>query len=164
MKRFFLLSLLLVSLSSAHAAVTRPAPDFSFLGPGNKTQTLRSLRGQPVVLLIADSPREGAFKKQLRYLREIYQQFASRQVVFAVAFKNPGDGPVQSNIPFAILNNGPAVAGAYGVQDDFNLVVIGKDGNVDYQTRKVATSERIRDVIQNSFEVQSSARKAAVTP
>lgn len=164
MKRFFLPLLLLASCSLTHAAVTRPAPEFSFPGPGNKTQTLRSLRGQPVVLLIADSPREGAFKKQLRYLREIYQQFASRQVVFAVAFRNPGDGSVQSNIPFAIINNGAAVAGAYGVQDDFNLVVIGKDGNVDYQTRKIATAERVRDVIQNSFEVQSAARKAAVTP
>ncbi len=165
MKRLLLPLLLATSLSLTQAAALRPAPNFSFLGPGNKIQSLRSLRGQPVVLVIADSPREGAFKKQLRYLGEIYQQFASRKVVFAVAFRNPGDGPVKSDIPFAVLNNGAAVAGAYGVQqDDFNLVIIGKDGNVDYQTFKVATGERVRDVIQNSFEVQSAARKAAVTP
>lgn len=158
MRRQILSALLLgVSVCAAPAAVVRLAPDFTFPGAG-RVQSLKSLRGQPVVLLIADSPRTGAFRKQLKNLREIYGQFASRQVVFAAAFRN-GGGPVDSNIPFAVANNGPAVAAAYEVRDDFNLVIIGKDGNVDYQTPKVCTAERIRDVIQNSFAVQSAARK-----
>jgi peroxiredoxin len=154
-----LLTLLLLTSVAAQAAVVRPAPDFTFPGPSNRAKNLRSLRDQPVVLLIADSPRTGAFRKQLKQLREIYSQFASRQVVFIAAFKDGSMEPVQSNVPFAIANNGAAVAGAYGVQDDFALVVIGKDGNVDYQSEKPAAAQRIRDVIQNSFAVQEAARK-----
>ena len=81
----------------------------------------------------------------------------SKQVVFVAALAE-GDGPVRSDIPFVVATNGPAVATAYGVQDDFTLVIIGRDGNLDYQTTKVCPPERVRDVIQNSFEVQSGSR------
>jgi hypothetical protein len=157
MSAFRLAFLALVCAFPLHAAVVRLAPDFTFPGAG-KTRSLRSLRGQAVVLLIARSPREGDFKKQLKYLREIYQQFASKEVVFVAALRE-GEGPIASNIPFVVANNGPAVADAYGVSDDFNIAIIGRDGNVDYQTKKVLTPERVRDVIQNSFQIQSSARK-----
>lgn len=157
MRSLLLATLALVCSFPLHAAVVRPAPDFSFPGVG-KARSLRSLRGQSVVLLITRSPREGDFKKQLKYLREIYQQFASKEVVFIAALRE-GQGPVESNIPFAVASNGAAVADAYGVGDDFNIVIIGRDGNIDYQTKKVLTPERVRDVIQNSFQIQSSARK-----
>lgn len=154
-----LATLLLTATLTIQAAVVRPAPDLTFPGPSDRAKSLKSLRGQPVVLLIADSPNTRAYRKQLKELREIYSQFASRQVVFIAAFKDGSTEPVKSNVPFAIANNGAAVAGAYGVQDDFSLVVIGKDGNVDYQTEKPAAAQRIRDVIQNSFAVQEAARK-----
>lgn len=150
--------MLLVLLVSASAVVVRPATDFTFPGVGNKARSLRSLRGQAVVLVIADSQRNRAFRKQIKYLREIYQQFASRQVIFVAALQ-ADDGPVRSDIPFVRANNAPAVAAAYGVGREFSLVIIGKDGNVDYQTEKVATGQRVRDVIQNSFAVQAQARK-----
>ncbi len=143
MKTIFLL--LLILAVSAHAAVVRLASDLTFPGPGNKVQTLHSLRGQPVVLLVADSPGASAFRKQLKLLRHGYQEFASRKVVFLAAFKN-GGGPVKSNIPFSVANNGAAIASAYGVNDDFNLIIIGKDGNVDYQTPVPRLGDRIKDV------------------
>jgi len=153
--RTLLLTLSFVAaIVTAEAAVVRPAPDFAFPGIG-KTRSLKSLRGQPVVLLIAKSPKTGDFKAQAKLLREIYQQFASKQVVFVAAFTEDA-GLIKSDIPFAVVANGPAVAGAYGVVDKFNIVIIGKDGNVDYQTKKVLPPERIRDVIQNSFAVQSN--------
>ncbi len=154
MRTLLLAFTLLAATFTAQAVVVRLAPDFSIPGVGNKAQSLRSLRGQPVVLLIAKSPKTGDFKKQAKYLQEIYEQFASKQVVFVAAFTEAAD-VIKSNIPFAIANNGPAVAGAYGVTDDFNIVIIGKDGNVDYQTKKLLPPERVRDVIQNSFEVQA---------
>ena len=157
MRQLLLAGFLIVSLTASQAAVVRLAPEFAFPGPG-KTQSLKSLRGQPVVLLIAKKPQSRAFRKQLKYLKEIYQQFASKQVVFIAAL-GEGAGPVKSDIPFVVASNGPAVVTAYGVQDDFTLVIIGKDGNVDYQTSKVCTPERVRDVIQNSFEVQELSRK-----
>lgn len=148
---------LIVALATAHAAVVRPAPDFSIPGIG-KLKSLKALRGQPVVLVIAESPRTGDFKEQARNLKDLYQQFASKQVVFIAAL-GAGEGLVKSDIPFVLANNGPAVASAYGATEDFTLVIIGKDGNVDYQTTKVCTPERVRDVIQNSFEVQEGSRK-----
>ena len=157
MRKLLFTGFLLLAIAASHAAVVRLAPEFSFPAAGNKTQSLRSLRGQAVVMLISKSPDSRAFKKQLKYLKEIYQQFASKQVVFVAALA-AGDGPVRSDIPFVVATNGPAVATAYGVQDDFALVIIGRDGNLDYQTTKVCPPERVRDVIQNSFEVQSGSR------
>ena len=157
MHKLLLAGFLIVSLAASQAAVVRLAPEFGFPGPG-KTQSLKSLRGQAVVLLITKTPKSRAFKKQVKYLKEIYEQFASKQVVFIAALGD-GAGPVQSDIPFVVASNGPAVAAAYGAQDDFNLVIIGKDGNVDYQTNKVCPPERVRDVIQNSFVVQEGSRK-----
>jgi AhpC/TSA family len=157
MRSLLLIALAVLAALSVQAAVVRPAPNFSFPGAGG-VRSLQSLRGQSVVLLVTRSPKEGDFKKQLKYLREIYQQFASKQVVFIAALRE-GEGPIASNIPFAVATNGAAVAEAYGVADDFNIVIIGRDGNIDYQTKKVLTPERVRDVIQNSFLIQSSARK-----
>ena len=157
MRKLLLAALLTLSLAASHAEVVLLAPDFGFPGPGKK-QTLKALRGQAVVLLITKTPKNRAFKKQLKYLKEIYEQFASKQVVFIAALGD-GTGPVASDIPFVVAANGPAVASAYGEAEDFALVIIGKDGNVDYQTNKVCTPERVRDVIQNSFMVQEGSRK-----
>jgi hypothetical protein len=155
MRRLLLALSLLATFATAQAAVVRLAPDFSIPAAGNKSKSLKSLRGQPVVLVIAESPRTGDFKKQAKNLKDIYHQFASKQVVFVAAFTGE-DGLIKSDIPFAVANNGPAVAGAYGVTDKFNIVIIGRDGNVDYQTQKVLPASRVRDVIQNSFAVQST--------
>lgn len=141
----------IAALATASANVVRPAPDFAI--PGVKAKSLKGLRGQPIVLLIATSPKNGDFKGQTKYLKEIYSEFASKQVVFIAAFTDDA-GVIKSDIPFVVANNGPAVAGAYGVTDKFNIVIIGKDGNVDYQTKKVLPPERVRDVIQNSYSVQ----------
>lgn len=165
MRRTFLSAALLLAIGASafaapvHTVVVRSAPEFTFLAAGDRAKPLKSLRGQPVVLLIADSPRTGAFRKQLKYLREIYSQFASRNVVFAAAFKDGNSEPVESDVPFALVNNGAAVASAYGVKEEFCIAIIGKDGNIDYQTPKVLTPQRIRDVIQNSFAVQAEARR-----
>lgn len=146
---------LALCISAAPAEVVRPAPDFTFVGVGNKTQSLRNLRGQPVVLVIAPNPKHWAFNWQMRNLRELYEQFATKQVVFIAAFSEQG-GLIKSNIPVVTVNDGPGVAAAYGAGRKFNIAIIGKDGNLDYQTPKVLSSERVRDVIQNSFAVQSN--------
>ena len=157
MRTSILLTLLLIA-AVAEAAVVHLAPDFTFIGAGEKARSLRSLRGQPVVLVIADSPKSGALKKQLKNLEEIYQQLASKGVVLIAAI-GTGDGPIPSNIPVAVANSGASVATSYGVNKGFQIAIIGRDGNLDYQTDRVLAAERVRDVIQNSFDVQTSARK-----
>lgn len=156
--RTALLLLLTTLLTAAPADVIRKAPDFTWPGAGNKSRSLRSLSGQPVVLVIADSPRSGAFRKQAAWLRQTYSQLAAKGAVFIAAFRE-GEGPVKSDIPFVVANNGSAVASAYGVEGGFGLVVIGRDGNVDYQTSQVRTGERVRDLIINNFQVQAGTRK-----
>jgi hypothetical protein len=155
--RPLLLALFLVFTSiSAQAEVIRLSPDFTFPGIG-KSQSLKGVRGQPVVLLIATSPKSGEFKTEVKILKGIYQQFANKQVLFVAAFTEE-TGPIKSDIPFLIANNGPAVASAFSVpeKNKFNIAIIGKDGNIDYQTSKVLRAERVRDVIQNSYAVQST--------
>ncbi len=111
-----------------------------------------------MVLIIARSPNEGRFKSQVKKLKELYSQFASQKVVFVAAFEN-NDGEINSDIPIVVAENGPKVAADYRLNDSFKLVVIGKDGNMDLQTPKVCTAQRVKDVIANSFVVQSDARK-----
>ena len=156
--RIAILALSLLIVVAAEAAVVNFAPEFTFIGAGDKARSLRSLRGQPVVLVIGDSVKNGAFKKQLKNLQEIYSELASKGVVIVAAI-GTGDGPIPSNNPVAVASDGAAVATAYGVKKGFQIAIIGRDGNLDYQTDHVVAPERVRDVIQNSFEVQKSARK-----
>jgi len=155
---FLCLSLLFVPLAGSYGNVIRRAPDFSWPAAGNKSRSLKSLHGQPVVLVIAANPKNKAFRKQIDWLKQTYSQLAAKGAIFIVAFRE-GEGPVKSDIPFVVANNGSSVASSYNVEGDFALVVIGKDGNVDYQTDQVRTGERVRDVVINNYEVQASTRK-----
>jgi hypothetical protein len=139
--------------------IVRMTPDFTFPGAGNKSRTLRSLRGQPVVIVVTERPKDRAFRKQLDKLAPLYSDFAARRTVFIAAFTKEGEGPVQSNVPFVVANNGPAVAGAFGVTDRFSIIILGPDGNVDYQTTKVIPGGRVLDVMQNTYSVQRINRK-----
>jgi hypothetical protein len=114
-----------------------------------------------VVLFIAKSPEAKPFRKQVDQLYRKYSRFASEQVIFVAAFRQ-GEGPVKSDAPFSVALNGGAVADAYGMVGDFNVVVIGRDGNIDAQTSSVLTAERIIDIVQNSFVPQAQTRKRFV--
>jgi AhpC/TSA family len=149
--------LALATILEAASPVVRPAPEFSFAGIGG-TKTLRSLRGRPVVVVVAKSAKTRAFRKQLESLATIYHEFASRGTVFVCAFADD-EGRVPSNIPFVVTNNGAAVAAAYGMRDDFAIGIVGIDGNLDLTTRRVLPAFRVREVILNSYTVQNNARK-----
>ena len=158
MKRLLLVLLFLVP-ALVMGAVVRLAPNFAVQGVSNST-TLRSFSGRPVVLIVAKSARDSAFKSQVKRLKELYQEFASRQVLFIAAFQDGSSGSdIRSDIPFLIAKDGSKVAADYGVSDPFNLIIIGKDGNVDMQTAKVSPATRVRDVVINSYVVQSAGRR-----
>jgi hypothetical protein len=156
MKSFFLAAILCLSAFACDAAVVRRAPDFTWEGAGSASQ--RSFKGQPVVLLFARNARVGAFRAQVKKLREIYQEFSNRKVIFAAAIAS-GDADIRSDIPFVIATNGAQVAADYGVNEKFAIAIIGRDGNVDYQTNRVLPASRVREVIANSFAEQSAKRK-----
>jgi hypothetical protein len=129
----------------------------AFSGIGGM-KSLRSLHGQPVVIIIAKSPRTSAFRKQVKNIEDHYRELASRNTVFVVAFSESGEG-VPSNVPFVVASNGTSVAAAYGMNGDFMVGVVGPDGNLDLVSGEVQRGLRIREVIQNSFNAQNSARK-----
>ncbi len=156
MKR--ILSLALVALTAAAplsmAKVVRPAPDVVLeTGKG-----LKSLRGQPVVILVATHPQSRTFRKQAKRLEREYQRFAARKTVFIAAFTQSSAG-LSSNIPFVLARNGAAVAAQYGVNTPFALMVIGQDGNLDLQTAKLSPASRVRDAILNNYAQQAAQRK-----
>jgi len=158
MKKFSFVLLLLTSLALS-AAVVRLAPNFALNGVGSST-TLRSFSGRSVVLIVAESARDKAVKAQVKKLKDLYQEFASRQVVFIAAFRDGSSSDdLHSDIPFVIARDGVKVTADYEVNEPFNLIIIGKDGNVDMQTSRVCPATRVRDVIINSYAAQAAGRK-----
>ena len=137
--------------------MVRPAPNFAWAGG----KTLKTWKGQPVVLLIAPSPRSGAFRKQSARIQAVYQDFAARGTVFVAAFTDPqaADEPIRSNIPFVVASNGGQIAADYCFNGAFAIAVIGKDGNLDLNSAKVVPASQIMDMIYNNFEQQEAERK-----
>ncbi len=145
------------------ARVVRPAPDIAWIGPGGKTRNLASLRGHPVILLIARSPRDGGFRARVRALEAAYQRFAARELVCFAAFTEES-GPVESNIPFVVASDGPRVAFLYDVTQGSAVAIIGPDGNLDYLTTKRLSPQRMLDVMGANFEIQTNLRRPAGPP
>ena len=151
------LALLALLLPCAGAGVVRPAPSFTFGAAGGKN-SLGSLRGQPVVLVIAQNGKTKALRSQMKSFRNVYHDCASRGAIFVAALAD-GGGTVPSDIPFVLANNGAAVAAAYEMRGDFLIAVIGRDGNLDLVTDKPIPGARVLEVIRNNFDVQEKARR-----
>lgn len=150
-------ALALLPAGLAQAQVVRPAPNFAW-APG---KTLSAWKGQPVVLVIAPSPRSGDFRKQAKRIERAYPQFSARRILFAAAFTEPGavNETLGSNVPFVIVPNGLQVAAAYGFNGRLSVNVIGRDGNLDLASTKVVPAWRIMDMVLNNAEQQATERR-----
>ena len=138
--------------------LVHPAPDFIWIGAGNKALPAKNFRGQPVVILVAPSPDAKALRKETARIEDLYLDFSAKKTIFVAAF-TAQTGRVESNVPYAIAANGPAVAAAYGAKPgEFTVIVISPDGNVDMVSEKVEGAQRILDVINNTFQTQAAAR------
>ena len=159
--RFFLAALCLLARlpSGGSAEVVRGAPDFTWLTSGARGQSLKSLRGQPVVLIVAQSPTQRIFRSQVGQLQKVYQLLGNDKAVAVAAFTQQ-PGLIKSNIPFVLAANPAAVAAAYDVTGPFAIFIIGKDGNIDALSNRVLPGQRILDIINNSFVVQRDNRKS----
>jgi hypothetical protein len=155
------LQVLAASAPSSLAEVVRPAPELAFPAYGGKTRSLASFKGQPVIILLADSHSRGPFKAQLRELEASFDRLAIRGTVIAAGFKKGNPEAVNTNVPLVLLPDGAAACMAFHTKDNFTIVLVGPDGNVDYQTSKVLNINRILEVMQNNYEIQKSARKGA---
>lgn len=158
--RALALSLLLALASTgvAPAIVVRPAPDIVWLDASGQRQQLSKFKGQPVILLIAPSPRSWAFRSQVGQLQKMYQRFAAERAVCVAAFTET-PGLIRSDIPFVIAADGPRVAYDYQSGTSFGLALIGRDGNLDYVTNRVVPAQRIYDLLDASFVTQDLLRR-----
>jgi len=160
MKHFLTtLVLLLAFTTSAWTEVVNPAPNFSWPRSGSGAYSLRELRGQPVVLVIAPSPRSRAFRKQAKRLEFIYNQLAAQKVVFIAAFIREAAVRIPSDIPWVVVADGARVAALYGVTKGFGIAVIGKDGNIDFQSTRVQSEKKVKDIVMNSYVMQKELRR-----
>jgi hypothetical protein len=156
MKRLLLCAMLLLAVcAAAPAEVVRPAPDFQIADMG---RSLRSFRGQAVVLLIAGSARDKQFRTEVRRLKELFPQMSNEKVLFVAALLN-GPGQVRSDIPFMIAANPRQVAADYGFAGRCAIAVIGVDGNLDMITSRLIAAQRVRDIVFNNYESQAESRK-----
>lgn len=156
--------LLTSSFSSAatpekkYSQIINAAPAFSGGAAEGRTMSLASLRGKPVLLLIAPSPKDGAFRRQISELRGRYERLAAHGIICFAAFTVEG-GVIPSNVPFLTVNNAASVASAYDVAGGFSVAVIGRDGNLDCLAAKPLPGQRILDIINNNASVQQQLRR-----
>lgn len=163
MKRFLLplfLGLLCPSfLWALPSMVVRPTPNVQWLDANGVRQNITAFRGQPVIVIIARSPRDWTFRSQVGQLQQLYQRFANNRLVCIAAFTEE-PGLIRSNIPFAVASDGPRVAYDFQTTDSrFAIAFIGRDGNLDYVTDRVVPAQRALDILGNSFVTQSQLRR-----
>jgi hypothetical protein len=149
---------LLVLVSTLSAVVVRPAPNINWIDSTGRQRALSTLKGQPVIVLIAPSPRDRAFRSQLGQLRKMYERYAAHKAVFIAAFTEEG-GVIRSNIPFLVAADGPRVGYEYEGGERFRIAFIGRDGNLDYVTNRVVPAQRVYDLIGNSYVFQRQMRR-----
>ncbi|MEI6278213.1 MAG: hypothetical protein WCQ16_02370 [Verrucomicrobiae bacterium] len=158
MKPLFLTLFLALAVPVVRADVVRPAPEFFWVDSTGARKSSKSLLGRPVILLIADSPREWAFRSQVGQLQKMYERLAAEKAVCVAAFSRE-PGVIRSNIPFVSAADGPRASYDLQVERGFAIAVIGKDGNLDYTGRKVLPVQRIYDIMNGSFVVQKTLRR-----
>lgn len=153
-----LLFALLLVPRALRGEVVQPAPEIQWVTPTGKIEGRAAFKDQPVVVLIAPTPRTRAFRAQLRNLREVAERLGAHKTVFIAAFTREA-GSVPSNIPFVIARDGARVGADFNAGDRFAIAIIGRDGNLDYLTHRVLPGQRVLDVVGNSYVQQTRMRR-----
>lgn len=160
MKRLSLIAALAVAaLSAAQALVVQPSPNVAWVNPAGKLETSAAFLGQPIVVVVAPSPRSWIFRAQVGQLQKMYERYAAEKMIFVAAFTQE-QGLIRSNIPFVLAADGPRTAFDFQVAEKkFGIAVIGRDGNVDCVSSKVLAAQRIYDIVNNSYVPQAADRR-----
>lgn len=153
-----LLVAILLTPGFCAAATVSEAPGFNAGASTGRTISLASLRGRPVLLLIAPSPGDRSFRRQLSELRGRYERLAAQGILCFAAFTQ-GSGRIPSNIPFITVNDPVATASAYGIRQGFSIAVIGRDGNLDCLSASPLPGQRVMDLVMNNAAMQEILRK-----
>jgi hypothetical protein len=144
--------------SAAASPIANLAPPFTGGANAGRKITLSSLRGKPVLLVIAPSPRDRAFRRQMQELRGYYERLAAQGLICFAALTSEG-GRIPSNIPFVLVDDAAGTAADYGIEKGFAIAVIGCDGNLDCLSNKPLPGYRINDLVINNAGFQSLLRR-----
>jgi len=158
MRPITLLLAVLAILSSLRAEVPHAAPDFVWTDSTGASKKASNFRGRPLVVVIATSPNQGAFRSQVGQLQKIYDRLAAQHLVCVAVFSE-APGVIRSNIPFVTVPDGTATAAAFDASKGFAIAVIGEDGNLDSIGSRVLPGQCILDIINNSFARQKALRR-----
>ncbi|MEI6337942.1 MAG: hypothetical protein WCQ57_05080 [Verrucomicrobiota bacterium] len=159
MKRHLLIAVCcLLPLGGLPALVVNPAPNIPWLDSTGKINGLSAFMGQPVIVLVAPSPRDRTFRAQVGQVQKLFERYAAQKVIFMVAFTQE-QGRIGSNVPFVLAADGPRTAFDLRTGDRFGIAFIGRDGNLDYVTNKVIPSLRMNDILGASFVTQEKLRR-----
>ncbi len=145
-------------LLAKDSLVVNAAPGFTGGASAGRKITLASLKGKPVVLVIAPSPKDRAFRAQMNEFRGLYERMASQGMLFFASFTSEG-GRVPSNIPFILVDDPASVASDYDIPKGFAIAVIGRDGNLDCLSTKPLPGQRVLDLSLNNADVQLQLRR-----
>ena len=158
MALFLTASSAFAAVESKSQSVINAAPAFADGAAQGRTVTLSSLKGKSVLLLIAPSPKDRSFRRQISELRGTYEKLAVHGIICFAAFTSEG-GIIPSNVPFLTVNDPASVASSYDVTGGFAVAVIGRDGNLDCLSTKPLPGQRILDLINNNASVQDQLRR-----
>lgn len=153
----FLLAVVSI-LSTLHAEVPHAAPEFVWTDSTGAPKKASNFRGRPLVVLIASSPDQRAFRSQVGQLQKLYNLLAAQQLVCVAVFSE-APGVIRSNIPFVTVPDGAATAAAFDAPKGFAIAVIGEDGNLDSIGSSVLPGQRVLDIINNSYARQKALRR-----
>jgi hypothetical protein len=156
----FFLSGLFAEPAPSESTIAHLAPSFTGGANAGKNISLTSLRGKPVILVIAPSPRDRAFRKQMQELRGYYERLAAQGLIAFAAFTSE-NGLIPSNIPFVLVNDPLGTAASYDLlrSGGFAIAVIGRDGNLDCLSSRPLPGYRINDLVINNAEMQRLMRR-----
>lgn len=153
-----ILAVSLLAMGLAQALVVQPSPNIAWVNSTGKLEGLLAFKGQPIVVVIAPSPKSWIFRAQVGQLQKMYERYAAEKIIFIAAFtKEPG--LIKSNIPFVLAADGPHTALDFQVAKNFGIAVIGRDGNIDCLSSKVLPAQRVYDIVNNSFVPQAADRR-----
>lgn len=151
----FLIVVPIVTRAARETSIVQLALDFSFRDANGHISSLKSLRGKPVILLIAPSAGKGRFRREVKAINRASRSFAARKAVFVAAFVQDGE-MMRGDLPFLLATDASRIATTYGIDtNSYGLFVIGPDGNLDLRSTRVLSAQKIIDAIDNSYVVQA---------
>ena len=151
----FLIVVPIMTTGATKTPIVQLAPAFSFRNENGHISSLKSLRGKPVILLIASPAGKGRFRREVKTIKRASRSFASRKAVFVAAFVQGGE-MMRGELPFLLATDASHIATAYGIDtNSYGLFVIGPDGNLDLRSTRVLSAQKIIDAIDNSYVVQA---------